>query len=86
MLGTANTDWRDLIYQQAFTTDNNIALRGGIKSSPIASLGYLNQDGVLKRNNLNRYSVGLNLSPKFLDNHLSVNLNTKYSHFQELLC
>lgn len=81
MLGTANTDWQDLIYQQAFTTDNNIALRGGIKKLPYRlSLGYLNQDGVLKRSNLNRYSVGLNLSPKFLDNHLSVNLNTKYSH------
>jgi iron complex outermembrane receptor protein len=81
MLGTATTDWQDLIYRKAFSTDNNIALRGGIKKLPYRlSIGYLNQDGVLKRSNLNRYSVGLNLSPKFLDNHLGVNLNVKYSH------
>ena len=31
MLGTANTDWQDQIYQTAFGTDNNISISGGIK-------------------------------------------------------
>jgi TonB-dependent starch-binding outer membrane protein SusC len=79
-LGTANTDWQDEIYRSAFATDNNISLSGGIKKLPYRlSIGYLNQDGILKRSNLQRTSVGLNLSPKFLDEHLSVNANIKYA-------
>lgn len=81
LLGTENTNWQDEIYQSAFTTDNNIAVSGGIKKLPYRlSLGYLNQDGILKRSNLKRTSAGLNLSPKFLNNYLSVNANLKYSH------
>ncbi|HLG39499.1 MAG TPA: SusC/RagA family TonB-linked outer membrane protein, partial [Chitinophagaceae bacterium] len=81
MLGNENTVWQDLIYHKAFATDNNISVRGGVNQLPYRlSLGYLNQDGILKRSNLQRYSAGLNLSPKFLDNHLGVNLNVKYSH------
>jgi len=81
LLGTDNTDWQDQIYQSAFATDNNIALSGGFAKIPYRlSLGYLNQDGILKGSNLARTSVSLNLSPKFLDNHLGVNANIKYSN------
>lgn len=80
MLGTANTDWQDEIYRTAFSTDNNISLRGGIAKVPYRfSLGYLNQDGILKTSNLQRTSLGLNLSPRLFDNHLSVNANAKFS-------
>src|SRR5205823_13245366 len=34
MLGTANTDWQDEIYQAAFATNNNISLSGGLKNFP----------------------------------------------------
>lgn len=79
-LGTANTNWQDEIYRSAFSTDNNISLSGGIKKLPYRlSIGYLHQDGILKRSNLKRTSFGLNLSPKFLDDHLSVNANVKYA-------
>jgi len=81
LLGNENTNWQDLIYQSAFTTDNNIALSGGIKKLPYRlSLEYMNQDGILKTSNLQRYAVSLNLSPKLLDNHLSINTNVKYSY------
>jgi iron complex outermembrane receptor protein len=85
MLGTTNTVWQDEIYQTAFATDNNISLSGGIGNLPYRlSLGYLNQDGILKTSNLQRNSAGLNLSPKFLDNHLSVNLNSRFAHSQSV--
>ena len=80
---TANgaTDWQDQIYRNAFMTDNNISLTGGVKFMPYRfSLGYLNQDGILKNGNLQRTTASLNLSPKFLDNHLSVNTNLKFSN------
>lgn len=80
LLGTASTNWQEEIYRSAFMTDNNIAVTGGISTLPYRlSIGYLNQDGILKTSNMNRSSVGLNLSPKFLANHLSVNTNVKYS-------
>ncbi len=80
LVGTANTNWQELIYRQAVTTDNNINLSGGVKGLPYRlSLGYLNQNGILLRDNLQRTSVGLNLSPTFLDDHLSVRLNSKFA-------
>jgi len=77
-LGTANTNWQDLIYQTAWGTDNNVSFTGGIKALPYRlSLGYNEQNGIVKTNSFRRTSVGLNLNPKFFDRHLSVNINTK---------
>ena len=79
LLGTANTDWQDEIYDNAFTTDNNFSVSGSMKSFlPYRiSLGYLNQDGLLRTGNLNRKSVSLSLSPSLLNNHLKVDVNLK---------
>lgn len=78
VLGDANTDWQDVIYQNAFSYDNNLSLTGMIKTVPYRlSFGYLGQDGILKTDNLKRTSVGINLSPKFFKNYLKVDLNLK---------
>ncbi|MEO6537365.1 MAG: SusC/RagA family TonB-linked outer membrane protein [Ferruginibacter sp.] len=85
LLGTANTNWQKEIYRNAFGNDNNISAGGSIKGLPFelpfrVSLGYLNQEGVLKTNKFNRVASSLNLSPKLLNDHLSINLAVKYSH------
>lgn len=81
ILGTENTNWQDLIYQTALGIDNNISASGGLGTIPFrVSLGYLNQDGILKTDNFNRLSSSLNLTPKFFKDHLSVNLALKASH------
>ena len=78
LLGSANTDWQDQIYRKAVGYDNNVSASGAIKNIPFrASLGYLTQDGILKTNHFNRLSGSLNLSPRFLNDHLSVNVNLK---------
>lgn len=80
ILGTANTNWQDAIYQKAYGTDNNISASGSIGMVPYrASIGYNDQDGVLKTNNFKRTTGSLNLNPKFLDNHLTVNVALKLS-------
>ncbi len=84
LLGTANTNWQDQIYRTAVAADNNISASGTVKGLPFvlpfrASLGYLNQDGVLKTNNFKRVTTSLNLNPKFLNDHLAVNIAFKYS-------
>ena len=85
LLGSANTNWQDAIYQQAAGFDNNLSVSGtlkdgfGFKLPYRASIGILSQDGIIKTNNSQRISGSLNLSPKFFNDHLSVNLALKYS-------
>lgn len=80
LLDSANTDWQKEIYQTALTSDNNLSVSGGYKNMPYrVSVGYLNQQGILKTDKLDRYSLGINASPRFLDDHLTVNLSVKSS-------
>lgn len=77
-LGNANTNWQDLVFQTAWGTDNNLAISGGIKKLPYRlSLGYNEQNGIIRTNEFRRTSVGLNLTPKLFDNHLSITANLK---------
>ncbi|RYZ22703.1 MAG: SusC/RagA family TonB-linked outer membrane protein [Chitinophagaceae bacterium] len=79
-LGTESTDWQSQIYQKGFASDNTIAITGGLKKLPYrVSIGYLNQTGILRTDKLQRTSLALSLSPTFLNNHLTVNLNLKGS-------
>jgi len=80
IMGNANTDWQNEIYDNAFTTDNNLSVSGSYKVLPYrVSLGYLNQDGILKTGNLKRTSASITLSPRLLDDHLKIDLNLKGS-------
>lgn len=82
-LGTANTDWQDEIYRKALGVDNNLSASGQVGMIPFrASVGYLNQQGTLRKNEFDRLSGSLNLSPKFLDDHLSVTVNAKVSQIK----
>ena len=77
-LGDANTDWQDEIYQNALFHDHNLSLSGALDIIPYRlSLGYTDQEGILKRDEFQRSTIGLNLSPGFLDNRLQVNVNLK---------
>ncbi|WP_428330729.1 SusC/RagA family TonB-linked outer membrane protein [Mucilaginibacter sp.] len=78
LVGNANTDWQSLIYREAITTDNNISFSGGVKGLPYRlAFGYLDQDGVLKKDNLKRTTVSLNLNHDFLRNSLKIDFNFK---------
>ncbi|GAA4342639.1 TonB-dependent receptor [Flaviaesturariibacter amylovorans] len=81
-LGTANTNWQKEIYREAFGTDNTLGASGTIANVLPFRLsgGFTHQEGVLKNNSFERISTALNLSPKLLNDHLSVNLNAKFSN------
>ena len=77
-LGTANTDWQSEIYRAAVSTDHNVTLSGGLKNMPYrATVGYTNQQGILKTSKFERLTASLNLSPSLLEDHLKINLNAK---------
>lgn len=78
LLGTANTDWQKAITQDAFSTDNNLSVSGGIKALPYRfSVGYTGQDGIVRTSNMKRTTASLSLSPRFFDDHLKVDLNVR---------
>ena len=80
LLGSANTDWQNEIYQKAIGTDNNLSISGALNKLPYrVSLGYLNQRGILRTGSLQRGSLGINLSPKFFTDHLKIDINLKGS-------
>ncbi|HWJ92496.1 MAG TPA: SusC/RagA family TonB-linked outer membrane protein [Flavisolibacter sp.] len=81
LLGNANTDWQDAIYDNAFTTDNNLSVSGSVKTVlPYrVSIGYLRQNGILTTGNLERKSASISLTPNLLNNHLKIDVNLKGS-------
>ena len=77
-LGTANTDWQDLIFRTAVSHDHNVTLTGALKQLPYrVSLGYTNQQGTLKNSDFERVTASFNLNPSLLDDHLRIDLNAK---------
>lgn len=83
-LGTQNTNWQKEIYHTALAQDHNFSVSGGVKSMPYrASIGYTNQDGILKTTNMERETVTLGLDPTFFDNHLKVSVNLKGSYTKQ---
>lgn len=83
LLGTANTNWQKEIYRPAVSGQVDLSGTGSFKNTPYrVSLGYLNQNGVLKTSNFERYSAAVGLTPKFFDNSLTVDINLKGSIIQ----
>ncbi|MDO4164266.1 MAG: TonB-dependent receptor [Bacteroides sp.] len=77
-LGDTSTDWQDEIYRTAVSHDHNVTVTGGLKNMPYrVSLGYTNQNGILKTSDFERYTASVNVNPTFFDQHLTVNVNLK---------
>ena len=79
LVGTDSTDWQKKIYRNAISTDHNLAVAGAVSTMPYrVSVGYTNMDGILRTDNMERVTVGLNLNPTFFKNYLKININAKY--------
>ncbi len=77
-LGEANTNWQDQVYRTSVSTDHNLSMTGNYKNIPYrASLGYTDQNGILKYSSMNRTTLDLSASPSLLEDHLKVNVNVK---------
>ena len=78
LLGSSNTDWQKEIYRTALSNEHNVTITGGLKNMPYrATIGYTNQQGVIKTSNFERYLGSINLSPSLFDDHLKININAK---------
>jgi TonB-dependent starch-binding outer membrane protein SusC len=81
LMTNENTDWQNEIYSSAFSQDHNLSIAGMIgnanKLPYRASLGYTNQDGILKTTDFERTTLGIGVDPKLFKDHLNISLNIK---------
>jgi TonB-linked outer membrane protein, SusC/RagA family len=81
LLGKYSTNWQDQIYQTAIGHDHNLSISGAAGIIPYRiSIGYTNQDGILKTSNYSRTTASINLTPSLLNDHLKINANAKGSY------
>lgn len=58
---TGNTDWQNEILQTGFLTNNNVSITGATdKSKFYLGLGYVMEEGSIKTEKLNKFTVNLN--------------------------
>ncbi len=69
----ANTDWFDAIMRTGVSQNHNVSMSGGGKTSNYrASISYLNHEGVMKDNEMERYIARLSFNQKAWDERLSL--------------
>ena len=72
-----DTNWQNEIYRLALQTDHNVSVYGGGKLPFRVSAGYNLDQATVKVGNNQRANLDVSLSPKFLDDHLSLTVNAK---------
>lgn len=74
-----DTNWREEILRTSVFTDHNFSASGKLfgKLPVRASVGYTENQGVVKTNDYQRYSTTIKISPTFFDDHLKIDTNVK---------
>ena len=77
-IGSYDTDWQKEIYRTAVSTDHNVSISGSLPNMPYrVSVGYTNENGIIKTSNMDRLTGAINLNPQLFDKHLNIQLNVK---------
>ena len=75
-----NTNWADEVYQTGFQQSHSFSVSGATAATTYyLSLGYLDQEGMIKKNTFNRKSVRFNLDHK-VTKYLKVAANLNYTN------
>ncbi len=71
--GTGNSDTQDAVFQTGNIQNHSVGFSGGSDNSNYyVSLGYMNQDGIIKTSNMNRMSARVNLQQRAINNRLVI--------------
>lgn len=82
-MGNANTNWQDEVLRTTISHDYSLSVGGTAGFLPYrVSANYTKSNGIIKTSSMDRVTAGINLTPKFFDNHLSVQLNAKGYYFK----
>ena len=83
-LGNANTNWFDLIDRSGFGQQHDVVVSGvGQSSNYRFSVGYLNQDGIIRSSSTERLSLGMSYEQLLLNDNLVVKTNVRGARSSE---
>lgn len=72
----SNTDWQKEVTRTALTQNYNLTMSGGAdKLTYYASFGMQKQEGIIKANDLDRYTGRFNATQKFWEDRLTIEAN-----------
>lgn len=75
-----NTYWQDELTRTAITNDHNLVFQGGSENFNYrASLGYLDQQGIIINTGIKRYSGRVGATQKLIDGRLNIDFNLSTS-------
>ncbi|MCM1452719.1 MAG: TonB-dependent receptor [Clostridium sp.] len=73
-----NTNWQDEVLRTTVSSDYNLSVGGTVGFLPYrVSVTYTNNNGIVRGTKMDRVTAGINLTPKFFDDLLSVQVNVK---------
>ena len=79
-LGTANTDWFGMVDQTGMGQQHNVAVSGaGATNNYRLSVGYFDQNGILKASSTQRVSLNVNYNQRLYDDRLDLQASLKGS-------
>ncbi|RAI84405.1 SusC/RagA family TonB-linked outer membrane protein [Algoriphagus yeomjeoni] len=81
-----NTNWQEELTQVGFSQDYSLSMSGANteRFSYFASLGYQEQEGILKNSDLKRYSGKLNVNQKAFDGRMNIDYNLTAAYTENL--
>lgn len=80
-LGTANTNWQDVIYRNSFSHQHSVAISDSRYGLPFrASVGYTDQQGVIKTTEYSRLTGAITVSPSFFNEDLRVDAGVWFAN------
>ncbi len=83
-LGSVSTDWQDAITQTAISHSHTLAMGGGTDNTTYrASVGYLDQEGIVLNTSMERLSGRINASHRAFDDNLRLSLNLTSAYVKD---
>lgn len=75
------TDWLDVIFREAISQSHTLSFSSGSKNlNQFTSVGYTDQEGILRRTDLKRFNFRNNLSGKNNNGRLTYNTNINFNY------
>lgn len=84
-LKKTNTNWQDQLLRSAVSQSHNISFSGGNENTLVrASLGYQDQEGIIKPSSSRRTSFALNLNQRLIEEKLKIEAHMKGSETKDI--
>jgi TonB-linked SusC/RagA family outer membrane protein len=81
-----DTNWQDVVYKTGFVVNNDLSVSGGSdKMNAMLNLGYLDNTGMLKYTNFERYTARLNANFKLFNDKVRFGVNSQFTQSNEKL-